>query len=85
MHTLLLLGLVTSSSAFLEHMFFNFHGNCTNDEYVCGNGRCISKKLRCNDRDDCHDGSDELDCGEYTSWSNKHLHKRKKGNFMQNF
>ena len=34
---------------------------CSRDEFVCGNGRCVAQKLRCNQKDDCGDGTDE-DC-----------------------
>lgn len=68
MNILLLLGLATSSSAFLDVFLHNFRSNCTFDEFECDNRRCIAAELRCNDRDDCHDQSDENDCGKFFSF-----------------
>ena len=33
--------------------------------YLCANERCIGSALRCNNDDDCGDGSDEMSCGEH--------------------
>jgi hypothetical protein len=33
--------------------------------YLCGNGRCLSSAVACDEHDDCGDGSDEADCGKY--------------------
>ncbi|OAF69766.1 hypothetical protein A3Q56_02497 [Intoshia linei] len=35
---------------------------CTNNEYKCKSGKCISKNLICNGYDDCGDQFDELNC-----------------------
>ncbi len=35
---------------------------CTDDEFTCSDGSCIDSKLRCDKRDDCPGGEDELDC-----------------------
>ena len=37
---------------------------CTEDQYDCENGNCISSNLVCNGKDDCKDGSDETNCGK---------------------
>lgn len=34
------------------------------DAFLCSNGRCLKANLRCNDRDDCGDNSDEQNCGK---------------------
>jgi sortilin-related receptor len=36
--------------------------SCKPDEFVCKNGRCLSKKWVCDGEDDCRDNSDELNC-----------------------
>jgi len=35
---------------------------CPDGELQCGNGECIDKKLFCDERNDCSDGSDENAC-----------------------
>ena len=37
---------------------------CTEDQYRCQNEACIPHEQRCDVKFDCHDKSDELDCGE---------------------
>ena len=32
------------------------------DEYKCGSGECVSRGARCNNRQNCMDNSDELNC-----------------------
>lgn len=36
--------------------------SCSNDQYMCNSGQCISLAKRCNLYHDCHDKTDELDC-----------------------
>ncbi|CAL1272701.1 unnamed protein product [Larinioides sclopetarius] len=36
---------------------------CAADEIVCHNKKCVNKKLMCDRRDDCGDGTDEESCG----------------------
>lgn len=41
---------------------------CTPDnckDFLCKNGHCIPHGWRCDDFDDCHDNSDEVDCGKF--------------------
>ncbi|CAH1274403.1 OLFM3 [Branchiostoma lanceolatum] len=35
---------------------------CTEDEFQCGNGRCIPDSFECDGEDDCRDNSDEANC-----------------------
>lgn len=42
-------------------------GICPADQFRCGNGDCISLKLRCDGFNDCGDNSDEGNCQFYTS------------------
>ncbi|XP_066965653.1 uncharacterized protein [Macrobrachium rosenbergii] len=36
---------------------------CTTKQYMCSDGSCVARDVRCNLREDCADGSDEKDCG----------------------
>uniref|UniRef100_A0A3B4ZA40 Low density lipoprotein receptor n=1 Tax=Stegastes partitus TaxID=144197 RepID=A0A3B4ZA40_9TELE len=35
---------------------------CTNTEFRCSNGQCVSSAFMCDDEADCDDGSDEVSC-----------------------
>uniref|UniRef100_A0A8C2ZW02 Low density lipoprotein receptor a n=1 Tax=Cyclopterus lumpus TaxID=8103 RepID=A0A8C2ZW02_CYCLU len=39
---------------------------CTNVEFSCGNGQCVSSAFLCDDEADCDDGSDEASCPPIT-------------------
>ena len=36
---------------------------CQPGQFRCKNGQCISERRKCDNRPDCADSSDELDCG----------------------
>ena len=51
---------------------------CKQNEFTCNNGKCISEAQRCNQNDDCGDGSDEQGCGNVwmksiLEWKGKNL------------
>lgn len=37
--------------------------SCGFDEHTCGDGTCVDISFICNGKEECTDGSDELDCG----------------------
>lgn len=43
---------------------------CNGSSFTCLNGHCILEQWKCDNSNDCGDGSDELEsvCGELNSW-----------------
>ena len=39
---------------------------CSADEFTCGDGSCVDVRRRCDQYQDCSDGSDEANCGLFT-------------------
>ena len=47
-----------------SNVFVNSHYQvCTEDQYECPDGDCISASWECDGYSDCSDGSDETNCG----------------------
>ena len=45
-------------------MIFSCFRSCTEHEFRCSDGSCITLTWKCDLERDCIDGSDEVDCGE---------------------
>lgn len=39
--------------------------SCSPQEFLCGDGTCISSSFRCDGDTDCIDNSDEANCGKF--------------------
>lgn len=62
---ILLLGVVATTSAFLDSLYWvSSKNNCAAHQFACKNGNCVPTSSRCNENNDCGDGSDEESCGK---------------------
>lgn len=50
---------------FKSRMSVVYGAGCGEAEFHCTDGRCIGYGLQCNGVNECSDGSDERDCGNY--------------------
>lgn len=62
LHFILLPVVVILTLDFLVSGHVPAHRPCARDEFRCRNGKCILGKWRCNNKDECGDGSDEKGC-----------------------
>lgn len=46
----------------MKHFQIANWNQCRQDEWSCNSGQCIDKKLKCNNKIDCKDRSDEYFC-----------------------
>lgn len=44
--------------------------NCTESEFRCDNGKCISSSWHCNGEYNCDDHSDEMNCSKFMHYEN---------------
>ena len=49
------------------HSLFLAYPKCGEDQFTCGNFRCIDESMKCNGVDNCRDGvrSDEQNCRKF--------------------
>ena len=54
-----------------KHCIVDNGTRCDSSKFTCLNGHCISEQWKCDNDNDCGDGSDELEsvCGKLDSWS----------------
>ena len=70
--------LLTSLCPALTVLIFSSTATCSTTEFLCDNGRCVSRDFVCDLEDDCGDRSDERNCSELpqlTFLSTKHVFK----------
>jgi hypothetical protein len=55
-------------------MIFIYEIDCRPDDFYCEDGNCVSYSSLCNGVQECRDGSDEKDCGNYYIVRNKYVY-----------
>ena len=62
------------------------HLGCSSTQFTCSNGQCVPISARCNNVNECTDGSDEQNCGMkivfYMYWMTNH--RKEISKFFQN-
>ena len=48
---------------FCPFILFYAKTGCSEWDFHCNNGQCIHTELQCDKKDDCQDGTDEINCG----------------------
>ena len=50
------------SSILYNQTYREYRDSCRNDQFTCGNGKCVSAYYVCDNDNDCGDSTDEMNC-----------------------